>query len=196
LASNSMRIFSNFDTKIRRKVFAEYQQEYWADQVLCFGRSILYRVIKVCLPVCFLIAFSVFVLILFYHRVGASWFIYVLIPVLIFDIVMMFPITSKYIDYISDFILVIPSCMIMYDQRGVLKRNVVTISAQSVKTISIKKEKFLYSVFDNGDVVILTEWDSHGDGEVILRRVPKPEKRRNQMAKLIWLDVSSNQDPH
>lgn len=192
-----MKIFSNFDTKIRRKVFTEYQQEYWADQVLCFGRSILYRVIKVCLPICFLVAFSVSILILFYHWVGPSGFIYVLIPVLILDVVMMFPITSKYIDYISDFILVIPSCMIMYDQRGILKRNVVTISAQSVKTISIRKEKLLYSIFDNGDVVILTEWDSSGwDWEVILRWVPKPEKRMNQVTKLIWLDVQSNQDPH
>ena len=107
----------------------------------------------------------------------------------------LFPIIGKYIEYKLDFILVIPSCILMYDQWGIFRRDVITISSQSIKTISIKKDKFLYSVFDNGDIIILTEWDSHGDGEVTLRRVPNPEKRRNQMGKIVWIDAQANQNP-
>ena len=142
-----------------------------------------------------LIIVTLFLLIFFPNRIGAGSFIPVLIVVLLLDIVALFPIVRKYIDYKLDFIIVIPSCILMYDQGWLFKRDVVTISSQSIKTISIKKEKFLYSVFDNWDIVILTEWDSHGDGEVILRRIPKPERIRNEIVRVIWLDTQANQDP-
>jgi len=190
-----MKIFSNFDTKLRQTKFAEYQKEYGVDNVLCFGRSKLYRYLKVSLRMLLLIIVSLFLLIFFPNRIGAGSFVWVLIVVLILDIVALFPIIRKYIDYKLDFIIVIPSCILMYDQGWLFKRDVITISAQSIKTISIKKEKFLYSVFDNGDIVILTEWDSHGDGEVTLRWIPKPEKRRNEVSRVIWLDAQANPDP-
>ncbi len=191
-----MKIFSNFDTKLRQTKFEEYQQEYWVDNVLCFGRSRLYRRLKVFLPMILLVGVSLVLVIALTNRIGQSAFSSILIVILIIDVVSLFPIIGKYLDYKWDFIIVIPSCIIMYDQWGIFKRNVVTINSQSIKTISIKKEKFLYSVFDNGDVVILTEWDSRGDGEVTLRWVPRPEKRRNQMAKVVGIDLQANQNPH
>lgn len=84
----------------------------------------------------------------------------------------------------------------MYDQWGLFKRDTITISAQSIKTVSIRKNKILYSIFDNGDIIILTEWDSRGDGEVTLRWIPRPEKRRNQMARIVGIDLQANQNPH
>jgi hypothetical protein len=75
----------------------------------------------------------------------------------------------------------------MYDQTGIFKRDVFTIGVPSIKTISLKKKWFLYSLFDNGDIIILSEANI-SYGEVILRRVPRPEKRRNQIANIIWLD--------
>ena len=191
-----MKIFSNFDTDLRPTKFAEYQQEYWFDNVLCFGRSKLYRRLKVFLPMILLIGWSIALVIAFTHRIWQSAFLTILIVILVIDIVSLFPIIGKYLDYKWDFIIVIPSCIIMYDQWGIFKRNVITINSQSIKTISIKKEKFLYSVFDNGDIIILTEWDSRGDGEVTLRWIPKPEKRRNQMARVVGIDLQANQNPH
>jgi len=95
-----------------------------------------------------------------------------------------------------DFIIVIPNCMMMYEQWWLFRRNVITISSQSIKTISIKKSWLLYSVFDNGDIIILTEWDVEHNGEVRLRWIPRPEKRRNQMVKIIWIDIKADQNPH
>lgn len=191
-----MRIFSNFDTNLRQNKSLEYQQEYGADNVSCFGRSMLYRWLKVFFPTIFLIAGSVFLVMLFTGRFGQNYFVTVLIIILIFDGMAFIPIIGKYIDYKLDFVIVIPGCVMMYDQLGIFKRNVVTISSFSIKTISIKKEKFLYSVFDNGDIIVLSEWDVHQNGESTLRRVPRPEKRRNQMARIIGIDLQANQNPH
>jgi hypothetical protein len=53
----------------------------------------------------------------------------------------------------------------------------------------------LYSIFDNGDLIILTEGDIEQNGEITLRRVPRPEKRKNQMVKVIGIDLMANQNP-
>ena len=189
-----MKIFSNFDTNLRSHILEEYQQEYGVDNVLCFGRSRLYRMIKIVIPTTFLALITLLCLIISYHRLGSSALIYTIIGLIALDILILFPIIGKYIDYKLDFIIAIPSCMILYDQTGLFKRDVTTVSSQSIKTISIRKDHFLDSVFDTGDIIVLLEWDApHQNGEIILRWVPKPEKRRNQVAKLIWLDSQANQ---
>jgi hypothetical protein len=53
----------------------------------------------------------------------------------------------------------------------------------------------LYSIFDNGDIIILTEGDIAQNGEITLRWVPRPEKRKNQMMKVIGIDEHANQNP-
>lgn len=132
----------------------------------------------------------------FYRRLDGQYFAYILLAILILFVVFFFPIIWKYLDYKMDFIIVVPDSIMMYDQWGILKRDVVTINAQSIKTISVKKSWLLYSIFDNGDIIILAEWDTERNGETILRRVPRPEKRRNQMLKIIGIDLQANQNPH
>ncbi len=114
---------------------------------------------------------------------------------MIIDVVFIFPIIGKYIDYKMDFIIVIPNAIMMYEQWWILKRNVSTISAQSVKTITIQKSGLLYSIFDNGDIIVLTEGDTERNGEIKFRWIPRPEKRRNQIVKVIGLDLEANPNP-
>lgn len=114
---------------------------------------------------------------------------------MIIDIVFLFPIIGKYIDYKMDFIVVIPNSIMMYEQWWILKRNISTISTQSIKSITIKKSGLLYSIFDNGDIIVLTEGDSERNGEIKFRRIPRPDKRRNQIIKLIGIDFGANQNP-
>lgn len=173
----------------------DYQEKYWEENVLCFGRSKLYRVYKFLLPLFFIILFSVFSLGFLYKRLDGDYFGYILISILIIDLVFFIPAIVKYIDYKMDFIIVIPSSIIMHDQAGLFKKNIVTISAYSVKSISVKKTWLLYSIFDNWDLVILTEGDVAQNGEITLRRVPRPEKRKNQMVKVIGIDLMANQNP-
>lgn len=187
-----MRIFSNFDTKLRGLKYQEYLQEYGAHEVLCFGRSVLYRWIKVFLPALALIAANVVLLMLFYSWFAGAYFLPICIAFLVLDIVFFFPIIGKYIDYKMDFVIVIPGCIMLYDQWGIFKKDIITVSNHSIKTISVKKKWFLYSVFDNGDIIVLTEGDV-SYGEIVLRWIPKPEKRKNQLASIVGIEVESPQ---
>ncbi len=189
-----MRIFSNFDTNLRKNMFAEYQQRYGIENVLCFWRSKLYYIIKVFVPFMTLLLITVFGLIFFYKWLGGDYFAYILTSIIIIDVVFLFPVVGKYIDYRMDFIIVITNSIMMIEQSGLFKRNVSTISSQSIKSISIKKSGLLYSIFDNGDIIILTEGDTARNGEIKFRRIPRPEKRRNQIVKVVGIDTKANQD--
>jgi len=83
--------------------------------------------------------------------------------------------------------IVTPESLMMYNQRGLLKRDVVTVGVLNIKTISIEKDRFLYDIFDNWDIIILSESDIPY-GELVFSWIPRPEKRRNQIANIIWLD--------
>jgi len=111
-----MKIFSNFDTKLRESRFLEYQEKYGKDNVLCFGRSKLYRAYKFFFPLIFTLLFSLFVLIFMYRWMDGEYFGFVLLSVFIIDLVFFFPALGKYIDYKMDFIIVVPNSIMMYDQ--------------------------------------------------------------------------------
>jgi hypothetical protein len=63
-----MKIFSNFDTKLRARKYDEYIQQYGEGNVTCFGRSRLYRLVKILLPSVFIIVASALALFLLYWR--------------------------------------------------------------------------------------------------------------------------------
>ncbi|MEI6773647.1 MAG: hypothetical protein WCL18_02220 [bacterium] len=101
---------------MRQKTFEEYQESYGIDNVICFGRSRLYRIYKVVLPTISLLAITVFGLIFFYQRLNGGYFAYILLAILIIDTVFFFPVIGKYLDYKMDFIVVIPNSLMMNDQ--------------------------------------------------------------------------------
>jgi len=187
-----MKIFSNFDTTIRRMKFQEYQEQFGPENVIMFGRSKLYRVIKVVIPTFFLIAATVLGLVWLYSRLWSDYMLYFVIAFALFDLVRLFPIIGKYMDYKLDFIIVTPDLLIMYDQWGIFNRNIISTNEKSIKTISVKKTWLFYSIFNNGDLIFLTEWDTTGGGgEITLRRVPKPEKRRKEIARIMSKDLET-----
>ena len=154
-----------------------------------------------------LILFTLLVFVFFYQWLDGTYFGYIVTAIIVIDVVFLFPIIGKYVDYTMDFIIVIPNSIMMYDQWGILKRNIRTISADSIKSISIRKSWLLYSIFDNGDIIVLTEgdmepiddddqWDVENYGEIKFRRIPKPEKRKNQILKIVGIDIDANQEPN
>lgn len=84
-----------------------------------------------------------------------------------------------------DFIIVTPDYLVMYDQAWIFNKKVITLNEKSIKTISIERKGFLYSVFNNWDIIFLAEGDVTEHGDVKLKWIPKPEKRRQQIAKIM-----------
>jgi hypothetical protein len=71
----------------------------------------------------------------------------------------------------------------MYDQKWLLNKKVITLNEKSIKTISVERAGFLYSIFNNWDIIVLSEWDMD-HWEITLKWIPRPEKRKKQIAKI------------
>lgn len=180
-----MRIFSNFDTQVRTKCFDENAAKYGRENVLCFWRSKLYRFIKIFFPFISLIALCVWIVILFYYIFDGDYLPFFSIATFVLSLFFLIPIIGKWIDYKLDFIVITPDFLIMYDQAGIFNKKVITLNEKSIKTISIERKGFLYSIFNNWDIIFLAEWDVTEHGDVKLKWIPKPEKRRDQIAKIM-----------
>ena len=158
---------------------------------MVFGRSRLYFFIKVFFPLLFLAAATALALVLIYIWLEGEYFSYFVGAFVLCDIVWLVPIIGKHIDYKLDFIVATPDLLIMYDQEWIFKRNVTTINEKSIKTISVRKHGFLDSIFNNWDIIFLSEWDTNY-GDITLRRVAKPEKRRNEIARIMSKDAEDS----
>jgi len=183
-----MKIFSNFDTNNRRKIYDECVLQYWEKNVLCFGRSKLYWLLKIVFPTIFAFTVVSWIIYLLYYILEWGYFgriIGVNIVILLFFLI---PIINKYIDYKLDFIVVTPDSLTLYEQKWILSKKVITVNEQSIKTISIERDGFLYSVFNNWDIIFLAEGDVTEHGDIKLKWIPKPEKRRSQIAELMHKD--------
>ena len=186
-----MRIFSNFDTKPKNKIYNENCSRYWSGCILIFGRSRLCRLLKIFFPTLSLILWSVVRLMIYYKRTDWVYFSYILSGTIALDIAILPHIVWRYIDYLINFMLVLPHALILYSQRWLFERDITTISQNSIKTISVEKRWFRYSIFDNWDITILSEWIASESninyGKVILKRVAKPEKKREKIIRILWL---------
>ncbi|HCB51966.1 TPA: hypothetical protein DEP21_05400 [Patescibacteria group bacterium] len=111
-----MKIFSNFDTEIRRRTYQEHLNQYGVGNVLCFGRSKLYWFLKIFFPMVFLTVGYFGVLYLFYYLLDGDYFWYIFLVDTILMIFFIIPIIGKYFDYKLDFIIVTPDFLIMYNQ--------------------------------------------------------------------------------
>jgi len=48
-----------------------------------------------------------------------------------------------------DFVLVNPESLIEYNQTGIFVKKVITINEKSLKSVTVERNGFLYSIFDN-----------------------------------------------
>jgi hypothetical protein len=81
-------------------------------------------------------------------------------------------------------VIVNPEALIEYNQTWVFMKKVITINEESIKSVTVERKGFLYSIFDNWDLVFFSEWDeTHGD--VTLSYVKNPEEKRTQIEKIM-----------
>ena len=84
-----------------------------------------------------------------------------------------------------DFSLVTPMFLTRYNQSGFFKRDIKSSSVKNIKTISIQKDSFWYNLFDNGDLIFLSEWDRADQGEITLHYIYDPEEKRKQITHIM-----------
>jgi len=70
---------------------------------------------------------------------------------------MIYRVGKVYLDYILDFTIVTPEELISYNQTGILKRRIRTLQTEKIKTATVDKAGFWFSVFDIGNLEFFAE---------------------------------------
>lgn len=153
-----MRIFSSFDTKYKDIVVEKYIQEHGEDNILVLQRSQLFAWIYVYIPAVIYTTIYIAILYATFTWIQANtvtWIVTIIVTLMyIFAIV---PIVKRYIDLRLDFTVVAPTWVYLYNQRGIFYRTMSALNIQNIRTINVQKSKLLYTIFDNGDIIFLSE---------------------------------------
>ncbi len=154
----SMKIFSNFDTKYKGDVVTKFVMEEGRNNVLVIQRSKLFLWIEVYLP------FMFYTIIFFVALYGLSYVqqytlmyrsLYVVVPFIY--LATLSPVFKRLLDYYCDFTIVTPNGVFLYNQRGLLYRTTSAMNLENIRTVNVRKSTLLYSMFDNGDIIFLSE---------------------------------------
>lgn len=182
-----MKIFSNFDTNRKHEAYQEAIDKFWVDKVLVLKKSWLFFMEKVFLPILWWTTLLSLLLYGFYvvgAERGVIWYFIVTIFSLTYIIVIS-PNIKYYLDYKMDFSLVTPMFLTRYNQSGFFKRDIKSSSVKNIKTISIQKDSFRYNLFDNGDLIFLSEWDRADQWEITLHYIYDPEEKRKLITHIM-----------
>lgn len=182
-----MKIFSNFDTNVKSKCLEENIQQYGEWNVLCLSKSRLYWFVKVFFPLLWYLALDILFIVLFYYIFDFSYLAWIIIVVLLITSPFFLFLLGKYIDYKMDFVVVTPESLIEYNQAWLFSKRVIVINEKSIKSITVQRGGFLYSVFNNGDLIFFSEWDETR-GDITLRYVSQPEENRFKIATIMNKD--------
>lgn len=187
-----MKIFSSFDTKLRQKKLKEVQDLYGVDKVIVLSKSGLFLFLKVVPKLLGSIIIMIVTIMIsnwIFWTSQETYTIYVLIGVIFVLLTFAWPVIKHIVDYYMDFALVTPKALIMFNQTWIFKKDMATVDVEKIKTILVKKRNFLYSIFNNWDLIFLSEWDSNNFWEIILFFIYKPEEKKDKISKIIWYAV-------
>lgn len=91
---------------------------------------------------------------------------------------------KRMIDLEMDFSIVVPWKIIFYNQSW-LKRTVLTINSEKIKTITSSHAKLIWSIFNYWTITIFTEWDSASMGEMTFMYVASPSETVYEINELL-----------
>lgn len=181
-----MAIFSTFDPKFQKQILKKSVDEYWTQNVIHIRKSKLFFWFYVIFPgfawlLTFVGIISSILILIPDHLV-------VLIVILLLIVIWIRTVPAlkilKYcFDYYMDFSIITPQSFIMYDQTWLFKRTSKVIDLIHIRSVSVEKSGFIDSIFNNWNIVVLSEWsdlsgsrESKADpGKIYFRYVKNPE---------------------
>lgn len=181
-----MKIFSSFDTRYKKRLVSDKQSQFGLNNVHLIEKSKLFLFVKVQFP----LILSIFVGIatgwcmdyflelrpIWSILTGAIFFVGMLIP---------YRILKHYIDYHMDYCVITPTEIILAEQSGLFKRQLRTLDATKIKSISVQKRRVFKSIFNNGMIVFMSDGDDNNLGEINIDYVYGPEEHKNIINTII-----------
>ncbi len=186
-----MWIISTFEPGFYKKTLKSNIEIYGEDRVICIKKSKFFLWINVIIPLSFWTTILLLALIFTIPNMEVTWLLWLLIFLYVF--VWAIPISKVikyYLDYKMDFVIVNPRSFIRYNQEWFFKRITKTIDLKKIRSISTNKKWFINSIFNNGTLVVLSEWwevdrdEQSKWWEITFRYVYNPEFHNQQIDDL------------
>lgn len=187
-----MKIFSNFDTQFRQKVYEKRREKYKKEEILVIRRSKYHLLFRVIIPV---IILSLLAFAAYYFLWKNEWMKIARIPLwLVWFLVLWFRPIHKLFKYLYDFTIIDPSWVTTYKQKGILKSYLKQIPASRIRSIEIERNNILENVFWYGSVNILTDFmenmhlgeDGESPSVIGMTYVDQPYKVKTQITDLCF----------
>jgi len=190
-----MALFSTFDLWLKQERYDYFVNKFGVDKVLLIDRTFLFAIIHVILPAIFyfvLIWVTLWVSSLISASAIDSFLYIVWVPLsIIMFLIMIYRVGKVYLDYVLDFTIVTPEELISYNQTGILKRRIRTLQTEKIKTATVDKAWFWFSVFNIGNLEFFAEWDQVGwSGEINLTWVKRPEDVKAKVLMIVEIAIS------
>lgn len=189
-----MKIFSSFDTNFKQEVIDREKKKYWDKHFIIVSHGKFYYYFFVVIPTVLWIFGAIIYLTIFLvlwlsvsQDFKTIYYIIWLLMFFVFFSPLVMNIIKKYIDYILDFFVVNPRNIIYYNQEWLLNRKWRTISLEKIKTISVKKEWLLRSIFNFWNIIILTEWDEKWEWEINISFIDNPDIVKHNIFEIVNL---------
>lgn len=193
-----MRIFNNFDTKLKDHEYKEALQTYWKDNVLLIQRHISYWIIRWIIPFMIYCIISIITLYFNYYYLYDSLEIlfWIILGIwIISSIIFLYRTIRIYIDFTMDFTIVTPTEILTHKQFWILNSDYKNFPAKKIRSVSSAREGFLWNIFWYWHILFLTdgsvwdknEWWRHWPWKILLTYVYRPnETRKKIMLLCIW----------
>lgn len=181
-----MKIFSSFDTRYKKRLLADKQSQFGIENVHLLEKSKLFLFVKVYFPI--LISMAVGVL----TGLSVEYFLETqeirsIVLGVIMAIFMLIPyrVLKHYIDYHMDYCLITPTEIILAEQSGIFKRQIRTLDATKVKSISVHKKHVFKSIFNNGVILFLSDGDDNNLWEINIDYIHNPEVHKETINSIM-----------
>ena len=185
-----MKIFSNFDSERKKEAYKEIVEKYGEENVLVLNKSFLFLFIKVIIPVfwwfiaVFWLRFLIFINLWEDNTIKSLFTLFMLLLYLF--ILTISSVVKYYIDYKLDFSVVTPEYLTRYNQTWFFKRDIKSSYVRNIKTITIVKNSFWYNIFNNWNLIFLSEWDREKwDWEIVLHYIQNPEGKKKEITRIM-----------
>lgn len=181
-----MPLLSSFDINLKEKKMKENIAKYGEEKVLLVKRSRLFLSLRVGLPLLIIsIFFAGIIGIMLWQKIDQKIIWYsTLIAIGIIFFLFFQVYWTKFCDYILDFVIITPKHVIGYNQTWLRNRSHQTIETDKLKSITVRRHWWLSSIFNNGDMSFLSEWDQK-QGEIRIQYIKKPGEVKNNIMKII-----------
>ncbi|MEF2174976.1 MAG: hypothetical protein V3575_00780 [Candidatus Absconditabacteria bacterium] len=190
-----MKIFNNFDTKLKENEFKEAIEHHGYDSVILVVRSKYYWIVKGIFPILLGIIGNIIIIYmgLYLKTHGLEGFYWIIVVLLgIVNIIFLYYLIMIYINYKMDFTIVSRDGISTYKQKGFFKNSVKNLPASNVRSVQSKRVGIMGNVFGYGYILLVTdgslasndEDETKSAGVVKLTYVDRPNLMRKRILDL------------